>query len=267
MADGERGNGFAGQMFGLSGKAALITGGCGGIGEAVSRGVAAIGAKVAIADYEIEKAKAFAERLRSDGFDAVAFPFNALIPADTERLVDEVAAHFGRIDILVNTVGAQREEKVGEVTEENFDYVIDVNLKSTMFQAQAVAKRMIAQGNGGKQVHFGSVRSTLALRGRGYSAYCAAKGGLAVLCKQLASELACHKINVNVVAPTFVRTEQAARWLDDPDFYKALTSRIPLGRVAEPEDIVGAVLFLVSHASDFITGHTLFLDGGITSSQ
>jgi gluconate 5-dehydrogenase len=116
-------------------------------------------------------------------------------------------------------------------------------------------------------VHFGSVRSQLALRGRGFAAYCAAKGGLGILCRQLASEWAPHRINVNMLAPTFVRTQQVARWLDDPDFYKALVSRIPLGRVAETQDVVGAVLFFVAPASDFVTGQTLYIDGGITTTQ
>jgi gluconate 5-dehydrogenase len=107
----------------------------------------------------------------------------------------------------------------------------------------------------------------LALRGRGFAAYCAAKGGLVVLSKQLAAEWAPHKINVNVVAPTFIRTEQAAVWLNDPAFRAGVEARIPLGRVGEPEEVANAVLFFTSAASDFVTGQTLFLDGGLTSTQ
>jgi glucose 1-dehydrogenase len=126
---------------------------------------------------------------------------------------------------------------------------------------------MIRQGLGGKQVHIGSVRTGIALRGRGYAAYCASKGGLGMLCKQLAAEWAPHRINVNVVAPTFTRTEMVAGMLAEPSFYTALVSRIPLGRIAEPDDVRNAVLFFVSSASDFITGQTLYLDGGITATQ
>jgi NAD(P)-dependent dehydrogenase (short-subunit alcohol dehydrogenase family) len=136
-----------------------------------------------------------------------------------------------------------------------------------MFQAQAAARHMIQGGAGGKQVHLGSVRTLLALRGRGYAAYCAAKGGLALLCKQLAAEWAPHQINVNVVAPTFVRTQQVAAMLADAAFYNALVARVPLGRIAETDDVRNAVLFFVSPASDFITGQTLYLDGGITATQ
>ena len=254
------------ELFRLDGKVALVTGGYGGIGEAVCRGLAGMGAKVAVTGHNREKAKACAEALRSQGSEAYAAGFEVTSVGDTERMVDEVAAHFGRLDILVNAVGVQREEKLGDISEENFDYVINVNLKGAMFQAQAAARHMIAQG-AGKQVHFGSVRSLLALRGRGFAAYCAAKGGMAILCKQLAAELAPHRVNVNVLAPTFVRTQQVARWLNDPTFYQNLVSRIPMGRIGEPGDVVGAVLFLVSSASDFITGQTLYLDGGVTATQ
>jgi NAD(P)-dependent dehydrogenase (short-subunit alcohol dehydrogenase family) len=136
-----------------------------------------------------------------------------------------------------------------------------------MFQAQAVARHMIRQGSGGKQVHLGSVRSLLALRGRGYAAYCAAKGGLITLCKQLSAEWAPNGINVNAIAPTFIRTEQVSKMLADPTFYSNLVARIPLGRIGEPDDVMGAVLFLVSPAANFITGQTIYLDGGLTVTQ
>jgi gluconate 5-dehydrogenase len=226
-----------------------------------------MGARVAVAGHNREKAEACAESLRAGGCDAHAAMFDALSPEDTTRMVDEVASHYGRIDILIDMIGGQREEKAGEVTEANFDEVMGLNLKTAMFQGQAAARHMIRQGTGGKQLLFGSVRGRLGLRGRGFAAYCAAKGGLTMLARQLAAEWAEHGITVNAVAPTFTRTPQVARWLDDPDFYRNLVARIPMGRVAEPEDIVGAVLFFVSPASNFVTGQTLFIDGGITATQ
>ena len=255
------------QLFRLDGKVALVTGGYGGIGEAVCTGLAAVGAKVAITGHNGDKAHALADTLKADGLDVYATAFEATSVEETRRMVDEVADHFGRLDILVNCIGLNREEKAEEVTEEKFDYVFSVNLKSAMFQAQAAARHMIRQGDGGKQVHLGSVRTLLGLRGRGYAAYCSTKGGLAILCKQLAAEWAPQKINVNVVAPTFVRTDLVADMLADPTFYNALTARIPLGRIAEPNEVMNAVLFFVSPASDFITGQTLYLDGGITATQ
>ncbi len=244
----------------LTGKVALVTGGYGGIGEAVCHGLARAGARVAVTGHNQEKAAACADDLRTRGCEAYATAFDALSVPDTRRMVDEVAAHFGRLDILVNCVGLNREEKAEDVTEEMFDHVVDVNLRSAMFQAQAAARHMIRQGAGGKQVHIGSVRTTLALRGRGYAAYCATKGGLAILCKQLAAEWASHQINVNVVAPTFVRTEQVAHMLSDPQFYNTLIARIPLGRIAEPDDVWNAVLFSdlpgvrLHHGTDTLRG-------------
>ena len=219
-----------------------------------------------VAGRNPEHTHALAEALKNEGYESHAAPFDAHRVSDIKRMVDEAVAHFGRLDILVNCVGLNREEKLLDITEENFDFVYSANLKSALFLAQAAAKYMIEQGSG-KQVHLGSVRTQLALRGRGYAAYCAAKGGLGTMCKQLAAELAPHQINVNVVAPTFVRTEQVATMLADPQFYTALTARIPLGRVAEPEEVMQAVLFFVSQASDFITGQILYLDGGITATQ
>jgi NAD(P)-dependent dehydrogenase (short-subunit alcohol dehydrogenase family) len=255
------------DQFRLDGKVALVTGGYGGIGTAVSHGLARAGARVAVTGHDAEKAAAHARALSEEGFDAYATAFESVSVTDTRRMVDDVAGHYGRLDVLVNCVGLNREEKAENVTEEMFDHVVDVNLKSAMFQAQAAARHMIEQGTGGKQVHIGSVRTHLALRGRGYAAYCASKGGLAILCKQLAAEWAPHQINVNVVAPTFVRTRQVAHMLADQQFYDTLVARIPLGRIAEPEDVWNAVLFFVSSASAFVTGQTLYLDGGITATQ
>ncbi|HKA00686.1 MAG TPA: SDR family oxidoreductase [Candidatus Solibacter sp.] len=252
------------NLLRLDNQVALVTGGYGGIGESVVRGLAALGAKVAIAGHNAGRAQSLAREIGTGAFDAT---FDVTSVSETHTMVDSVAQHFGRLDILINCVGLNREEKAEEATEENFDYVLDVNLKGAMFQAQAAAGHMIRQGEGGKQVHIGSVRTQLALRGRGYAAYCAAKGGLALLCKQLAAEWAPHQINVNVVAPTFVRTQQVAHMLSDPNFYNALVARIPLGRIAEPDDVRNAVLFFVSPAASFITGQTLYLDGGITATQ
>ncbi len=254
------------QLFRFDGKVVLVTGGYGGIGEAVCKGLGRLGARVGVTGRNGTKAAACAELLKKQGCDAYAAAFDSVSVSETQRMVDDIASHFGRLDILVNCVGLNREQRAEDVTEDMFDQVLDVNLRSAMFQAQAAARHMIRQG-GGKQVHIGSVRTLLALRGRGYAAYCASKGGLAILCKQLAAEWAPHQINVNVVAPTFVRTEQVAHMLADRHFYDNLIARIPLGRIAEPEDIWHAVLFFISSASPFITGQTLYVDGGITATQ
>jgi NAD(P)-dependent dehydrogenase (short-subunit alcohol dehydrogenase family) len=255
------------QLFRLNGKTALVTGGYGGIGEAVCRGLAQMGARIAVTGHNGDRAAACASALKAEGHDAWSTAFEAVSVSDTRRMVDDTVSHFGSLDILVNCIGLNREQKAEEVTEEEFDHVFDVNVKSAMFQAQAAARHMIRQGTGGKQIHIGSVRSLFALRGRGFAAYCGSKGGLITLCKQLAAEWASHKINVNVVAPTFIRTAQVANMLADPTFYSNLVARIPLGRIGEPEEVMSAVLFFASQASDFVTGQTLYLDGGITATQ
>jgi len=241
----------------LRGKTAFVPGGYGGIGAAISRGLAAAGAKVIIAGRNGKKARDLARRI-GRGARGVALDVED-VPA-----IGSTVEAIGRVDILVNCVGLQREQALGAVTEETWDLVYRTNLKAAMFLAQAVARR---QKRGGKQVHLLSVRAQLGLRGRGYSAYCATKGGLAMLIRQHAAELGPRGICVNGVAPTVVRTEMGAHWLKDPKTRAWLKERIPLGRIAEPEDCVGATLFFCSPASDYVTGQILYLDGGITASQ
>ena len=151
----------------IDGKVALITGGYSGLGKAISLGLADAGARIAVAGIEGAQAAEFAEGLHAKGCDAYGATFDVTSVADTRAMVDGVARHFGRLDILVNCVGVNCEQKADDVTEDVWDNVIDINLKGAMFQAQAAAKHMIRQGASGKQVHIGSVRTQLALRGRG----------------------------------------------------------------------------------------------------
>lgn len=256
-----------GDLFDLKGKVAFVPGGYGGIGEAIVWGLARHGAKIAIAGRDAAKANAFAATLRAEGFAASGFAVDARSVDTIRSTVDDVVAEFGAIDILMNCVGIQREQLLLDVTEEAWDDVGSVNLKAAMFTAQAVARHQIAAGRGGKQVHLLSVRAQLGLRDRGYSAYCSTKGGLAMLVKQHAVELARHRITVNGIAPTVVRSEMANHWFANPVTAAAIMDRIPLGRVAEPVDIVGAAIFFCARAADFVTGQILYIDGGITASQ
>jgi len=239
----------------LKGKVAFVPGGYGGLGAAICRGLAAQGAKVIVAGRDERKAATLARKIRGQ-----AVAMDVRNPAS----IDESIARFRRIDIFINCAGVQREEAFDKVTEEAWDEVLGTNLKAAMFLAQAAARR---QRRGGKQVHLLSVRAQLGLRGRGYSAYCAAKGGLAMLVRQHACELAPSGICVNGVAPTVVRTRMGAHWLKNPKTRAWLQERIPLGRVAEASDVVGAVLFFCSSAADYITGQILYVDGGLTASQ
>ena len=253
-------------LFRLDGKVALVAGGYGGIGEAVSWALAGCGAAVAVSGRSQERAAALVEELGAAGHGGFAASFDILDVDSIRQHVDRVAEALGRIDILVNCVGAQREQRAEDVSEEAWDYVSDVNLKGAFFLAQAVGRYQLA-AESGRQIHFSSVRSRLALRGRGYTPYCSTKGGLNLLVQQLAAEWAPHNILVNGVAPTFTRTEFVRSYLEDEAFYAGLVSRIPLGRIAEPMDCAGAVVFLASPAASFITGQILMLDGGITATQ
>ena len=254
-------------LFDLSGQVAFVPGGYGGIGEAISWGLAMHGAKVVITGRSLEKAENLSEQISDAGFSAEGIAFDVESVDDIRSTIDAVADKHGTIDILMNCVGIQREEPLLDVTEEAFDEVYRVNLKSAMFLSQSVAKHQIAAGKGGRQLHLLSVRSQLGIRDRGYSAYCSTKGGMVMLIKQHAMELAPHSITVNGVAPTFVYTEMIRHVMENPEFRKKLIERIPLARIADPKDVVGPALFFMSPGASFVTGQTMYVDGGITSSQ
>lgn len=255
----------------LQGRVAFVPGGYGGIGEAVAWGLALAGARVAVAGRDGAKASALAARLADAGHDAVGLAMDARSVASIRTAADAVAARFGSLDLLVNCIGIQREERHADVTEAAFDEVVQVNLKAAMFLSQAAARHQVAAvaagRDAGRQVHVLSVRAQLGMRERGYSAYCATKGALVMLIRQHAVELSAHGITVNGVAPTVVRGEMGAHWLADPATRGPLLARIPLGRVAEPEDVVGATLFFCSPAASFVTGQVLVIDGGLTATQ
>ena len=252
-------------LFDLAGRTAFVAGAYGDLGAAIARALVSAGVRVAVAGRDAEKLNALTASLGKD-----ATPL-ALDASDVASIRDAVAAAvtaLGRIDYLVNSVGIFEEERVLDATPESFDRVTAVNYRAAMFLGQAVARAQVGSGaNGGRHVHLLSVRSTLGMRDRGYSSYCGSKGGLLMLVRQHALELAPHGITVNGVAPTVVRTVMAEHWFADPVRREKLLSRIPLGRVAEVDDVAGAVLFFLAPASAFVTGQVLYVDGGITASQ
>ena len=188
---------------------------------------------------------------------------------EVNRAIAEAAAQFGRLDIVINAVGGGAGTALypaEEYPEDEFDRIFDLNFRSDLLVTQAAARQMIKAGNGGRVLHITSVRGQLGINA-GYMAYVAAKGAINSITRQQATEWAKYGITVNAIAPTFVKTPQVESLLADETFYNNLVGRIPLRRIAETDDLVGAVLFFCSDASSFCTGQILTLDGGLTATQ
>jgi 2-hydroxycyclohexanecarboxyl-CoA dehydrogenase len=249
----------------LQGKAALIAGGGGGIGRAVALALAHEGAKTAIADIVKDNAERVSGELKTVGVDAMACQVDLTKKADVDRMVSEVLARFGQIDILVNCQGWDRLEPFVESNEETWEKLLAINFKSVLYTAKAVLPQMISHG-GGKIVNISSDAGRV---GSSWEAvYAGAKGAVIAFSKTIAREVARYKINVNVVCPGLTETPllQAVRSQSEHNakIIEAVTKATPFRRPARPEEIAEAVLFFTSPAAEFITGQTLSVSGGLT---
>jgi NAD(P)-dependent dehydrogenase (short-subunit alcohol dehydrogenase family) len=257
------------NRFRLDGRVALVSGGSGGIGVRLCRALAGVGAKVAIVGRNEERLQAARAAVEEAGSEARALAADVTKEEEAERAVEETARAFGRLDILVNAVGGGAGAALHDAEHypvDDWDWIMDLNLRSQFLASRAAARTMIGGGRGGRILNISSVRGQLGVR-LGYSAYVAAKGAMNALTRQHATEWAKHGITVNTISPTFVRTPQVESLLADESFRQGLLSRIPLGRIAEPDDLVGAALFFCSDASAFVTGQVLTVDGGLTATQ
>jgi gluconate 5-dehydrogenase len=257
------------DAFRLDGKVALVSGGGGAIGSAIATGLGGAGAKVVVADISQEQAGAAAARVIAAGAESLALSADITVEAEADRIVAAAVKRFGHIDILVNAVGGGAGKVIFEAQDyprEAWDWIMELNLRSTLVATQAAARAMIKAGSGGRVVNISSVRAQLGINS-GYSAYVAAKGAISSLTRQWATEWAKYGITVNAIAPTFVDTPQVAMLLGDPAFKANLVARVPLGRVGETGDLLGAVIFFASSASSFVTGQILTIDGGLTATQ
>ncbi len=247
----------------LSGKVAIVTGASRGIGFATAMTLAKAGADIVVVNRRVENGEKAAEDIRALGRRALVVPTDVSKVSAINGMVEKAINIFGKIDILVNAVGIVIRDKAEEVKEKDYDKLLSVNLKGTFFCCQSVGKRMIKQG-GGKIVNFGALQNEVVLPLR--SVYATTKGGIKVLTKSLAIEWAEYHINVNLISPAYVRTEAVEKVLQDKKWYNMIIDNTPLRRIAEPEEIADAVLFLVSDAASYITGHNLIIDGGWTAS-
>jgi gluconate 5-dehydrogenase len=255
--------------FRVDGKIAVVTGGTGAIGRRICRGLAGVGAKLVVLGRSAEQATDLRDEIQSAGSDALLVNADVTQKADADRAIEAAADHFGRVDIIVNAVGGGAGTALypaEEYPEAEFDRIMDLNLRSDLLPTQAAVRQMIGQGGGGRVLHISSVRGQLGINA-GYLAYVAAKGAINSITRQQATEWAKHGITVNSIAPTFVRTPQVASLLADDSFRNGLLARIPLNRIGETDDLVGAVLFFCSDASSFVTGQILTIDGGLTATQ
>lgn len=245
----------------LKDQVVLITGATGGIGEAIVDAMASAGASLYLNGTNEEKLERLSVRLQDAGVPHKTHAADMLRPGAAETLVAGCVEAMGRIDVLVNSLGINRPQPAEEVTEENWDAVLDINLKALFFVCQAAGKRMIPQGRG-KIINISSQTGTVAIPLR--AAYCSSKAGVDQLTRLLALEWAKHNITVNAVAPTFIKTEMTEKMFQDPEFKKYVLESIPLGRMANPEEIAYPVLFLATEYAAMITGHVLLVDGGWT---
>ena len=253
-------------LFRLDGRRAIVVGGYGGIGKVVSRLLARHGAALAIAGRSAEKAEAAAAEIGGDGTDAVGLPVDIASRASAEELVSAAADRLGGVDILINLAAVDREAPAQDMTEEDWERSLQVNLSGAFWLSQAVARSMIDAEAGGRIVHFSSTRAYAGGR-RGFSAYAASKGGLNALVRQLATEWGRHGITVNAVAPGFVPTELTAHAVQNEGFVRMMIGRIPMTRFGTPEEMAGAVLFLASPGGGFVNGQCIYVDGGVTASS
>jgi glucose 1-dehydrogenase len=250
----------------LKGKVAVVTGGNSGIGRAIVMALAAQGANIVI-DYLVhpEATQDEEKQILAMGDKAIGVMADVSKVADLQHLIDEAVKAFGRVDIMVNNAGIETRTSVLDTTEAQYDRVLDINLKSAFFGTQVAAQQMIKQGGGGRIINVTSVHEDWPMPGN--TAYCLAKGGMRMLTRTAGVELAAHNILVVGVGPGAVATPINASTMQDPAKLKALDDSIPMGRLAQPEEIANVVAFLAGDGASYMTATTVFVDGGIMQSS
>lgn len=249
----------------LEGKVTIVTGGRRGIGKAIALLFAEAGANVTVADVVAgDELETVAKEFQGFGRRSLAVQADTTRKADVDNMVQKTVNELGSIDILVNAAGIATWVTPMEISEEEWDRVMDIDLKGCLLCAQAAGKRMIEQRRGGNIINISSVVAIKAVTNR--AAYASAKAGLIMLTRQLAIELAPHNIRVNAIAPGFIMTEMTRNLWSDPELSRKRLTMIPMNRIGEPIEVAHSALFLASDASSYVTGITLVVDGGATTS-
>jgi NAD(P)-dependent dehydrogenase (short-subunit alcohol dehydrogenase family) len=250
-------------LFDLTGQVALVTGGVGGLGRPIAVGLAAAGATVVVADLTLDHADEVLAEITAAGQTGLALALDVTSAASVQAVVDRLLADFGRIDILVNCHGVTKRTAAVDFPEADWDRIIAVNLKGTFLCCQTVGRVMIEQGRG-SIINLASIGGLVGLATS--VAYCASKGGVVQLTRTLGVEWAPLGVRVNAIAPSSFNTPMVRRVLDaEPEYRERVVSKIPIGRIAEPDEIVGSVIYLASAASSMVTGAVLSVDGGYTA--
>ena len=252
------------QLFDLEGKVAIVTGGNGGLGLAMASGLAAAGASIVVAARNPDKTAAALAQIEATGARALGIAVDVTEESDIDAMVTQTLDAFGRVDILVNNAGVTVRKEPEDLSADEWDHVLDVNLRAAFLASRAVYPSMKAQG-GGKLIHIGSMFSIFGGGGSG-APYSSSKGGIVQLSKSLAVAWAGHNIQSNAILPGWFMTELTSPIPDtQPDRYDLIRRRIPTGRWGEPEELHGTVVFLASSASDYVTGAVIAVDGGYSS--
>jgi NAD(P)-dependent dehydrogenase (short-subunit alcohol dehydrogenase family) len=248
--------------FQLNGKVAIVTGASMGIGRGLSMALAEAGAKVAVMARSMEALETLVEEIRLAGGEALAVQMDVRDVKQIDAAMQQVARHFGAIDILVNNAGIGANHSALDVTEVDWDEMMEVNLKGLFFCCQSAGKMMLKQGSG-RIVNMSSQASMVGIKD--HAVYCASKGGVNQLTRVLALEWSAAGVTVNAVGPTFTYTPGTAERLDNPEYLKTVLDRIPAGKVADISDVAGAVIYLASEAGKMVNGTILLVDGGWTA--
>ena len=248
--------------FRLDGQVAVVTGASKGIGRDLAKALADAGASVALAARDLEALEHLAAEIRADGGEAMSVELDVRDVEQIGSAFEQVRAHFGSLDVLVNNAGLGANHPAEDITEADWDQMMDVNLRGLFFACQAAGRIMLAQGRG-RLINMSSQAGVVGIRD--HAVYSASKGGVNLLTKVLALEWSGRGVTVNAVAPTFIHTPGTAERLDQPDYLADVLSRLPIGRVGTTTDVAAAVLYLASPAGGMVSGHILVVDGAWTA--